>query len=124
MSDINESAGMMNPEELAEQEDVSVFSPSTALSSPPVMYGAQTDSNHDISFLNDVEVTATVELGRTMMPIREVLKLRRGSVVELERLVGQPADLLINNTMLAKGEVIVVNERFGFRITKFFVKGA
>ncbi len=72
-----------------------------------------------IGLLNDVEVSATVELGRTVMLVRDVLKLRRGSVVELEKLVGQPADLLINNTPLAKGEVIVINERFGFRITKF-----
>jgi flagellar motor switch protein FliN/FliY len=73
----------------------------------------------EINRLNDVEVTVTVELGRTELPIREVLKLRRGSVVELEKLVGQPADLLINNTLMAKGEVIVINERFGFRVTKF-----
>lgn len=73
----------------------------------------------NINLLNDVEVSATVELGRTVMAIRDVLKLRRGSVVELEKLVGQPVDLLINNTPLARGEVIVINERFGFRITKF-----
>lgn len=75
--------------------------------------------NVEAGFLNEVEVTATVELGRAVMPIRDVLKLRRGSVVELDKLVGQPADLLINNTLMAKGEVIVINERFGFRITKF-----
>lgn len=77
------------------------------------------DVAHEITFLNEIEVTATVELGRTSMPIREVLKLRRGSVLELDKLVGQPADLLVNNTTMAKGEVIVINERFGFRITKF-----
>ncbi|MHB9130786.1 MAG: flagellar motor switch protein FliN [Armatimonadota bacterium] len=76
-------------------------------------------SAHDIGLLQDVEVMATVELGRTRLPVREVLKLHRGSVVELDKLVGQPADLLINNTLMAKGEVIVVNERFGFRVTKF-----
>lgn len=74
--------------------------------------------NLESGLLNEVEVTATVELGRTIMTVRDVLKLRRGSVVELDKLVGQPADLLINNTLMAKGEVIVINERFGFRITK------
>lgn len=82
------------------------------------------DFAHDITFLSDVSVTATVEIGHTVLPIREVLKLRRGSVVELEKLVGQPADLLINNTPLARGEVIVINERFGFRITKFITPTA
>jgi flagellar motor switch protein FliN/FliY len=80
---------------------------------------AETNGGHGIEFLKDVEVVATVELGSTRLPIREILKLHRGSVVELDRLVGQPVDLLINNTLLAKGEVIVINERFGFRIMKF-----
>ena len=79
-------------------------------------------SARDITFLSDVEVTVTVELGRTVMPVRDVLKLRRGSVVELERLTGQPVDLLVNNTLMAKGEVIVINGSFGFRITKFIGK--
>jgi len=77
------------------------------------------ESEQGIEFLNDVQVDVTVELGRTVLPIRDVLKLHRGSVVELNKLVGQPADLLINNMPMAKGEVIVLNERFGFRITKF-----
>lgn len=91
--------------------------------SPPVSPAAAgeqpEDIAHDITFLNDVQVTATVELGRTILPIRDVLKLTRGSVIELEKLVGQPADLMINGTLMARGEVIVINERFGFRITKF-----
>lgn len=77
------------------------------------------DAAKDVSFLNNVEMTITVELGRTVLPVREILKLRRGSVVELDKLVGQPVDLMVNNTLMAKGEVIVINERFGFRITKF-----
>lgn len=85
----------------------------------PSAYVPSENTEHDFSFINDVEVTAIVELGRTVMPIKDVLKLRRGSVVELDKLVGQPAELMINNTLMAKGEVIVINERFGFRITKF-----
>ncbi|HOF87696.1 MAG TPA: FliM/FliN family flagellar motor switch protein [Armatimonadota bacterium] len=69
--------------------------------------------------LSDVEVIATVELGRAQLLVRDILKLRHGAVIELEKLVGQPADLLVNTMPFAKGEVIVVNGRFGFRITKF-----
>jgi flagellar motor switch protein FliN/FliY len=81
--------------------------------------GSASASEHDVTFLNDVEVTITVELGRAAMSVRDVLKLRRGSIVELDKLTGQPVELLVNNTPMAKGEVIVVNGRFGFRITKF-----
>jgi flagellar motor switch protein FliN/FliY len=84
--------------------------------------GSGVDEEHDISFLNEIEVTVTVELGRAVMPVKDILKLHRGSVVELEKLVGQPVDLLINGTPMAKGEVIVINERFGFRITKFLTQ--
>lgn len=81
--------------------------------------GTVPENMRSITFLKDVEVNVTVELGSTKLPVREILKLQRGSVVELDRLVGEPVDLLINNTLLAKGEVIVINERFGFRIMKF-----
>ena len=76
----------------------------------------------DISFLNEVEVTVSVELGQATMPVREVLKLRRGSVIELDRLTGQPVDILVNNTLMARGEVIVINGRFGIRLVKFMGK--
>lgn len=98
------------------------FVPPPTPATKPMIISAmpeQADNVRDLHLLNDVQVTATVELGRTEMPIKEVLKLRRGSVVELDKLVGQPADLIINGTLIARGEVIVINERFGFRITKF-----
>jgi flagellar motor switch protein FliN len=72
----------------------------------------------DFGFLHDIGVTVTVELGRANLPLRDVLKLQRGSLVELDRLVGQPAELSINNVPMAKGDVIVLNNRFGFRISK------
>lgn len=94
---------------------------------PPGNPGFTTDTegkrasgpSRDIASLGEVEVTATVELGRANLPIRDVLKFHRGSVIELDKLTGQPVDLLVNNTLMAKGEVIVINGRFGFRITKF-----
>jgi len=96
----------------AEPAPVEAFVPPSA----PISIDPETSN---LNLLSGVEVTATVELGQTRMLLREVLKLHRGSVIELDKLVGQPADLLINNIIVAKGEVIVLNERFGFRVSKF-----
>jgi len=65
----------------------------------------------------DIPVALTVELGRTKIPIRNLLQLAHGSVVELDGLAGEPMDVLINGTLIAKGEVVVVNEKFGIRLT-------
>ena len=69
-----------------------------------------------IDLLLDVTLQVTVELGRARMKIGEILGLRNGSVIELDRLAGDPADILINGTLIAKGEVVVVDEKFGVRI--------
>ena len=68
--------------------------------------------------LRDVEMEVTCELGRTRMTVRQLLALAPGDVVELDRLAGAPADLLVNGTLLARGEVVVVDENFGVRITE------
>ena len=72
--------------------------------------------NSAIDLLLDVTLQVTVELGRARMKIGEILGLRNGSVIELDRLAGEPADILINGTLIAKGEVVVVDEKFGVRI--------
>jgi len=69
-----------------------------------------------IDFLLDVPVTVTVELGRTSMVIRDALSLGGGSVVELNKLAGEPVDVLINNKLVARAEVVVVNENFGVKV--------
>jgi flagellar motor switch protein FliN/FliY len=69
-----------------------------------------------IDLLLDVGLQVTVELGRARMKIGEILALRNGSVIELDRLAGEPADILINGTLIARGEVVVVDEKFGVRI--------
>jgi flagellar motor switch protein FliN/FliY len=91
---------------------------------PPTDAGEGTGDgeSRDITFLGDVEVTLSVELGRTTMPVREVLKLRRGSVIELNKLSGQPVEVLVNNTLMARGEVILINGRFGIRLNAFVAK--
>ena len=74
-----------------------------------------TDLNLDV--ILDVSVTLSLEVGRTRIPIRNLLQLNQGSVVELERAAGEPLDVYANGTLIAHGEVVVVNERFGVRLT-------
>jgi len=70
-----------------------------------------------IDFLLDVPMDISVELGRAKMAIRDMLQLRPGSVIELDKLIGEPVDLLVNNRLIARGEVVVFDENFGIRIT-------
>lgn len=71
----------------------------------------------NLDLIRDIQVTLTVELGRTDMVIEEVMGLTPGKVVELDKLAGEPLDVLVNGKLLAKGEVVVVDENFGIRIT-------
>jgi flagellar motor switch protein FliN/FliY len=77
-----------------------------------------------IDMLRDVEMEVTCELGRTRMTVRQLLALAPGDVVELDRLAGAPADLLVNGTLLARGEVVVIDESFGLRITEIVTRDA
>ncbi len=77
--------------------------------------GQMKDVNIDV--ILDVPVTLSMEVGRTRIPIRNLLQLNQGSVVELERAAGEPLDVYINGTLIAHGEVVVVNEKFGIRLT-------
>ena len=74
-----------------------------------------TDLNLDV--ILDVPVALSLEVGRTRMPIRNLLQLNRGSVIELERGAGEPLDVYVNGTLIAHGEVVVINDRFGVRLT-------
>ncbi|NGP52524.1 flagellar motor switch protein FliN [Thioalkalivibrio sp. XN8] len=65
----------------------------------------------------DIPVTLSMEIGRARLPIRNLLQLNQGSVVELERMVGEPMDVMVNGTLIAHGEVVVVNEKYGIRLT-------
>lgn len=76
-------------------------------------------SNHiNADVLQNISVSITVEVGRTQMKIRDLLRLTQGSVVELDRIAGEPLDLLVNNTVVAQGEVVLVNDRYGIRLTR------
>ncbi len=74
-------------------------------------------AGNDINMILDIPVQLTVELGRTRIPIKHILQLAQGSVVELETLAGEPMDVLVNGYLIAQGEVVVVNEKFGIRLT-------
>ena len=73
------------------------------------------DGSENLKVLENIDVMLTVEVGRTEITIRDLLRLNEGSVVELDRLAGDPLDIMVNNTKIAKGEVVMVGERFGIR---------
>ena len=79
---------------------------------------AQFDTSKiDAEVLQNIPVTVSVEVGRTSLKIRDLMRLAQGSVVELDRLAGESLDLLVNNTPVAQGEIVLVNERYGIKLT-------
>ncbi|MBA3597364.1 MAG: flagellar motor switch protein FliN [Methylibium sp.] len=74
-------------------------------------------AGNDINMILDIPVQLTVELGRTRIPIKHILQLAQGSVVELDAMAGEPMDVLVNGYLIAQGEVVVVNDKFGIRLT-------
>ncbi|MCK0509103.1 flagellar motor switch protein FliN [Aromatoleum anaerobium] len=79
--------------------------------------GPRSGGLNDFDMILDIPVQLTVELGRTKISIRNLLQLAHGSVVELDGLAGEPMDVLVNGTLIAQGEVVVVNDKFGIRLT-------
>ena len=101
-----ESASELSATEQVAPVSFSNFAPTVA-----------TGAGNDINMILDIPVQLTVELGRTRIPIKHILQLAQGSVVELEALAGEPMDVLVNGYLIAQGEVVVVNEKFGIRLT-------
>ena len=93
----------------AEQASPVAFNDFAAGGAPP--------AGNDITMILDIPVQLTVELGRTRIPIKHILQLAQGSVVELDALAGEPMDVLVNGYLIAQGEVVVVNDKFGIRLT-------
>ncbi len=109
---------------LAEQSAAEAASPAAeplAMAQPHVFEkfgaGAGVTAHNDLEMIMDIPVQLTVELGRTKMPIKNLLQLAQGSVVELSGMAGEPLDVLINGFLIAQGEVVVVNDKFGIRLT-------
>jgi len=94
------------------------FSPLPAPAGPPAGASRRSLVAGPIELLHEVEMGVTVELGRTRMLVREILDLSPGSVIELDRAAGAPIDVLVNGTLIARGEVVVIDEEFGIRITE------
>ncbi|MFN0186492.1 MAG: flagellar motor switch protein FliN [Aquabacterium sp.] len=91
--------------------------PAMPASLPPLTPGLAAAAGNDLNMILDIPVQLTVELGRTRIPIKHILQLAQGSVVELETLAGEPMDVLVNGYLIAQGEVVVVNDKFGIRLT-------
>lgn len=100
--------------ELLEQEQRQ-RAPAPPAAEAGIPAGVPGDVNLDV--ILDVPVTLSMEVGRTRIPIRNLLQLNQGSVVELDRAAGEPLDVFVNGTLVAHGEVVVVNEKFGIRLT-------
>ena len=84
----------------------------------PAQAEAETNKKeHNLSLILDIPLRVTVELGRTKMPVSELLNLGQGSVIELNKLAGEPMEVLVNDKLIARGEAVVVNEKFGVRLT-------
>jgi flagellar motor switch protein FliN len=84
---------------------------------PRLSPGSTPEGAQDLDLILDIPVNLTVELGRTKIPIKHILQLAQGSVIELDALAGEPMDVLVNGCLIAQGEVVVVNEKFGIRLT-------
>jgi flagellar motor switch protein FliN len=89
----------------------------TPASFPSLDGGGAAPAPKNIDFILDIPMQVTVQVGSTKMVIRDLLQLGQGSVIELEKLAGEPMEVLVNNKLVARGEVVVVNEKFGIRLT-------
>lgn len=87
-------------------------------STPNIASGSPAKTQANLDMLMDVPLKISVELGRTRMSLRQTLELVQGSVIELDRLAGDPVDVFVNDRLLAKGEVVVVDDKFAVRITE------
>ncbi len=74
------------------------------------------ESQYGLDLILDIDLNVSVELGKVKMPVKELLQLGQGSIVELAKSVGEPLDIYINNTLIAKGEVVILDEKFGVRV--------
>jgi flagellar motor switch protein FliN/FliY len=89
----------------------------TPASFPPVTNTAVAEQPKNIDFILDIPMKVSIYVGSTKMAIRDLLQLAQGSVIELDKLAGEPMEVMVNNKLVAKGEVVVVNEKFGIRLT-------
>jgi flagellar motor switch protein FliN/FliY len=104
-------------EQAAEEASMATPEPQKAQIFQPIAAGTAQPAANNLDLILDIPVQMTVELGRTKITIRNLLQLAQGSVVELDGLAGEPMDVLVNGCLIAQGEVVVVNDKFGIRLT-------
>ncbi|MGE4125051.1 MAG: flagellar motor switch protein FliN [Pusillimonas sp.] len=110
-----EQTGATQPQDTAEEQQPSAM-PATQQVFQPLI-GSGTAGNSDIDMIMDIPVQLSVELGRTKLTIKNILQLGQGSVVELDGLAGEPMDIFVNGYLIAQGEVVVVDDKYGIRLT-------
>lgn len=114
---------------MAEQGAAATQEPAPMRGTPAAIFekfsgtGTRSETPNDLDLILDIPVSLTVELGRTKVAIKSLLQLAQGSVVELDGLAGEPMDVLVNGCLIAQGEVVVVNEKFGIRLTDIITPG-
>ena len=121
----DEAAKKVNEEEAAEQTPLTEVAEGTELEASAPEAGGddgkggskEEKRDRNLNLIMDIPLKVTVELGRTRMVVSELLNLGQGSVVELSKLAGEPMEVLVNNKLVARGEAVVVNEKFGVRLT-------
>lgn len=115
------AAAMAEAESMGGDDDGIQSAPLESFDSAPPQatpgLGVSGGSTPDLDVILDIPVTISMEVGNTSIPIRNLLQLNQGSVIELDRLAGEPLDVLVNGTLIAHGEVVMVNEKFGIRLT-------
>src|SRR4051812_5227360 len=102
---------------LAAVESELEAAPAPAAEKPDKMQGIPDTSHRNLTLILDIPLRVAVELGRTKMVVNDLLNLGQGSVIELNKLAGEPMEVLVNDKLVARGEAVVVNEKFGVRLT-------
>ncbi len=117
MSDVNSETGLDDWASALAEQTAATTEPPAASAFQPLTGATPAATHNDIDLILDIPVQLTVELGRTKIAIKNLLQLAQGSVVELDGMAGEPMDVLVNGCLIAQGEVVVVNDKFGIRLT-------
>jgi len=123
MNDTTENPNTEDGAEDAKDATDATSATSTGSEKPPLGPSAadfemSNPGNIDPEVLQNISVSLAIEVGRTQIKIKDLMRLTQGSVVELDRIAGEPLDLLVNDTVVAQGEVVLVNDRYGIRLTR------
>jgi len=111
MTDITEDTSMFEENTTADAAGLKELQSGASASERPM-------ANVNLDMIMDVSVTVSIEVGRARMSINDLLKLSQGAIIELDRMAGEPLDVLVNGTLVARGEIVVVKEKFGIMLTE------